>query len=153
MLSPPNIFCRHFWSLPYNFRKKYGIGPWKIETDDQGEILIDDLGRNRKSMQRKKSIAPEINQLYINENQNPIQELIKAYDNVYPRLHGLLERGYREYVGEEYVDRVDIHDIEDWGTCDHEWENIIIHKIGVWYKCRKCFRQIAEEEFKRIFLN
>jgi hypothetical protein len=81
-----------------------------------------------------------------------MQELIKAYDSVYPRLHGLLERGYKEYVGREYVNRVDIRDIEDWGTCDHEWENIIIHKIGVWYKCRKCFRQIAEEEFKRIFL-
>jgi ribosomal protein S7 len=83
------------------------------ETDEHGKIVVDALGKNRKSVIQNNSIAPEINQLYINENQNPMQELIKAYDNVNPRLHDLLERGYKEYVGREYVDRVDIHDIED----------------------------------------
>jgi hypothetical protein len=33
------------------------------------------------------------------------------------------------------------------------WEQIIIHKIGVGYKCHNCFRKISEEEFKRVFLN
>jgi hypothetical protein len=62
---------------------------------------------------------------------------------VYPRLHDLLEKNFKKHVDRE----------EEWSTCDHEWEPIIIHKIGVGYKCYICFRKIAEEKFKRIFLN
>jgi hypothetical protein len=150
-ISPEYLLQTFLATLPYDFRERYGIGPWKIETDDQGKIVTDGLGRNMKSMQRNNSIAPEINQLYINENQNPAQDLINAYNRVYLGLHDLLERGYRKYVGREYVDRVDR--VQDWVTCDHEWETKIIHKIGVGYKCHKCFRKIAEKEFKKIFLN
>ena len=75
--------------------------------------------------------------------------LVHAYNRVYPRLHDLLEREYRKYVGREYADSVDI---QDWGTCDHEeWEKIIIHKIGVWYKCKKCFRTYKGRRIQKNF--
>ena len=149
--SPEYLLQTFLATLPYNFRDRYKIGPLEIVTDEQGKIVKDEHGNIKKSTIKNISIAPEINEFYISKNQNPVQDLIHAYNRVYPHLHDLLEREYRKYVGREYADSVDI---QDWGTCDHEeWEKIIIHKIGVWYKCQKCFRKIEEEEFKRIFLN
>jgi hypothetical protein len=66
-----------------------------------------------------------------------------AYNRVYPRLHDLIEKSFKKYIDRE----------EKWSTCDHLWESIIIHKIGIGYKCHVCFRKISEEKFKRIFLN
>ena len=141
--SPEYLLQTFLAILPSDFRDRYKIGSLEIVTDEHGNI--------KKSTIKNGNIAPEINEFYISENQNPVQILIHAYNKVYPRLHDLLEKEYRKYVGREYGDGADI---QDWGTCDHEeWEKIIIHKIGVWYKCQKCFRTIKEEEFKRIFLN
>ena len=149
--SPEYLLQTFLATLPYDFRDRYKIGPLEIVTDEYGKIVKDEYGNIKKSTIKNSSIAPEINEFYISENQNPVQDLVHAYNRVYPHLHDLLEREYRKYVGREYADSVDI---QDWGTCDHEeWEKIIIHKIGVWYKCKKCFRNIKEEEFKRIFLN
>ena len=134
-ISPEYLLQTFLATLPFDFREKYGIGPWQIIKDEQGE--------NKKSMIQNNDIGPEINELYISKNQNPLQDLIDAYNRVYPRLHDLLEREYRKYIDRD----------QEWDTCEHEWETITIHKIGVGYKCHKCFRKIEEEEFKRIFLN
>jgi hypothetical protein len=120
-------------TLPHEFRDKYGIGPWKIVTDEQG--------KNKRIIDN--SITPEINQLYVSRNQNPLQALIDAYNRVYPHFHELLDIGYKNYVKRD----------QKWGGCNHEWERVIIHKIGVGYKCHKCFKKIEEKEFKRIFVN
>ena len=133
-ISPEYLLQTFLAILPYNFRDKNGIGPWEIITDNQGK---------KKRSIKNSNEAPKINQLYINENQNPLQDLIDAYNRVYPHFHDLLERSYRNYVNRN----------QEWSICDHEWETITIHKIGVGYRCHKCFRKIAEEEFKRIFLN
>jgi hypothetical protein len=133
-LSPEYLLQTFLATLPYNFREKYGIGPWKI--------VADEYGKNKKSMDNNNSISPEINQLYINKDQNPLEDLIDAYNRVYPHFYDLLERGYKKYVDRD----------QEWGTCEHEWQTIIIHKIGVGYKCHKCFRIIDEKAFRRIFL-
>jgi hypothetical protein len=133
-ISPEYLLQTFLATLPYHFRDKNGIGPWEIITDNQGK---------KKRSIRNSDEPPEINQLYISENQNPLQDLIDSYNQVYPHFHDLLERGYRNYVNRN----------QEWSICDHEWETITIHKIGVGYRCHKCFRKIAEEEFRRIFLN
>jgi hypothetical protein len=133
-ISPEYLLQTFLATLPYNFRDKYGIGPWEIITDNQGK---------KKRSIKNGNEAPEINQLYVNENQNPLQDLIDACNRVYPHFHDLLDMGYRKYVNRK----------QEWSRCDHEWETITIHKIGLGYKCHKCFRKIEEEEFKRIFLN
>ncbi|MGB7960976.1 MAG: hypothetical protein WCF46_13885, partial [Nitrososphaeraceae archaeon] len=114
--SPEYLLQTFMATLPYNFRDRYKIGPLEIVTDEHGNI--------KKSTIKNSSIAPEINEFYISKNQNPVQDLIHAYNRVYPRFHDLLERGYRNYVNRN----------REWSTCDHEWEIITIHKIGVGYR-------------------
>ncbi len=147
-LAPEYLLQTFLATLPYDFRDKYKIGLFGIVTDERGKIIKDEYGNIRKSTIKNSNIPPEINEFYTSKNQNPLQVLIHAYSKVYPRLHNLLEREYKRYVSREYADSVDI---QDRGTCDHEeWEKIIIHKIGVWYKCHKCFRKIAEEELFKL---
>jgi hypothetical protein len=142
-LSPEYLFQTFLATLPYDFRDKYRIGTLEVVTDEDGMMVTDQHGRIKKSATKNSNITPEINELYISENQNPLQELIDAYNRVYPRFHDLLDVGYREYVNRNHQRNM----------CDHVWEQIIIHKIGVGYKCHNCFRKISEEEFKRVFLN
>jgi hypothetical protein len=116
-ISPEYLLQTFLAALPYDFREKYRIGGYEIITDKEGK--------------NKKSIAnlPEINELHINGNQNPLQDLIDAYNEVYPHLHDLLESNFRKNI-----DR-------NRGTCKHDnLEPINIHKIGAGYKCNKCSR-------------
>lgn len=128
-ISPEYLLQTFLATLPFNFREKYGIGPWQIITDEQG--------KNKKSMIKNNDIAPEINELYITKNQNPMISLIDAYNRAYPHLHNLLEKNFKKYVNREEV----------WTTCDHQWEPTFIHSIGSGYKCSKCSRKITEEKF------
>ena len=141
----PEYFLQTFLAtLPYNFRDTYKIGPLEIVTDEHGKIVKDEHGNIKKSTIKNSNIAPEINEFYISENQNPLQDLIDAYNKVYPRLHDLIEENFKKYSDREE---------EGWDKCDHVWEPIIIHKLGAGYECHMCFRKISEEKFKRIFLN
>jgi hypothetical protein len=122
-ISPENLLQSFLAALPYNFRIKHNIG------------LILSEGQNVPS------VAPLVNQFYINKDRNPLLELISAFNKVYPNLYDSLEKGYREHVS-----------IEPEARCDHEWETIIIHKIGEGYKCHRCLHTIEKEAFKRVFL-
>ncbi|HZD34115.1 MAG TPA: hypothetical protein VE130_02835 [Nitrososphaeraceae archaeon] len=134
-ISPEYLLQTFLNNLPFGFREKYGIGPWHIVTDEEG--------KKKKAMIKNSNIGPEINQLYINENQDPLKDLIDAYNRVYPHLHDLLEKEYQKYVDRN----------QEWTQCDHLWETVNIHKIGVGYKCHNCFKTIEEKAFERNFLN
>jgi hypothetical protein len=133
-ISPANLLQSFLAALPYNFRDRNRIGPLEIVTDEHGNF--------KKSTIKNSNIAPEIDQFYISKNENPLQDLIDAYNRIHPKLYDLFEKGYREYVG-----------MKPEARCDHEWETINIHKIGEGYKCHKCLHTIEKEAFKRIFLN
>lgn len=127
-------------TLPYDFRNKHKIGPLEIVTDEYGEIAKDDLGRVKKSTIKSSNIAPEINEFYVSEKQNPLLDLIDAYNSVYPHFHDLLDRSYRKYVNRN----------QERSTCKHSWNVISIHKIGVGLKCHKCFRVTSEKKFEEL---
>ena len=130
-ISPEYLSQTFLASLPYDFRDKNWIGPWEIITDNQGQ--------KRRSIKNGNE-APEINQLYVSKNQNPLQDLINAYNRVYPHFHDLLDRDYRKYVNRD----------QEWSTCNHLWKVISIHKIGVGLKCHKCFRIMSEDKFQEL---
>jgi hypothetical protein len=95
-ISPENLLQSFLTALPYNFRDRYRIGPLEIVTDEYGKIVKDEYGNIKKSTSKNSDIAPEINQFYISKNENPLQEIINAFNKVYPNLHDSLEKGYRE---------------------------------------------------------
>jgi hypothetical protein len=142
-ISPEYLLQTFLANLPYDFRDRYKIGPLEIVTDEHGKTIKDEHGNIKKSTIKNCNIAPEISEFYINENQNPLQDLIDAYNRMYPHLHDLIEKSFKKYIDRK----------EKRSTCDHLWESIIIHKIGVGYECHICFRKISEEKFKRIFPN
>lgn len=142
-LSPEYLLQTFLAILAHNFGDRYQIGPLEVVTDEYGNVVKGDYGRIKKSIIKNSSIAPEINELYINKNQNPLQDLIDAYNRVYPHLHDLIEKNFKKYIDKE----------EGWKSCDHIWEPIIIHKIGAGYECQICFRKISEEKYKRISRN
>ena len=142
-LAPEYLLQTFLAALPYDFRDRYKIGPLEIVTDEHGKTVKDEYGNIKKSTIKNRNISPEINEFYISSNQNPLQDLIDAYNRVYPRLHDLIEKNFKKYIDIE----------EKWSTCDHLWEPIIIHKIGVGYKCHICSKKISEEKFKKISLN
>lgn len=141
-ISPENLLQSFLAALPYNFRDRYRIGPLEIVTDEHGKIVKDEHGNIKKSTIKNSNISPEINQFYISKNQNPLQDLIDAFNRIYPNLYDSFEKGYREHVSMKPAAR-----------CDHEWETISIHKMGEGYKCHKCLHTIEKEAFKRVFLN
>jgi hypothetical protein len=128
-----------------NFKKftiRIGDSPeLEIVADENSKTIKDEHGNFKKFTIKNNNIAPEINQFYINKNQNPLQDLINAYNRIYPKLYDLFEKGYREYVS-----------MTPEARCDHEWETINIHKIGEGYRCHKCLHTIEKEAFKRVFL-
>jgi hypothetical protein len=138
-LAPEYLLQTFLATLPYDFREKNRIGPLEVVTDEFGKMVKDEHGNIKKSTSKNSNITPKINEFYISKNQNPVQDLIHAYNKVYPHLHDLLEKEYRKHARREYGDSIDV---QDGGTCNHEvWEKIIIHKIGTLYKCQKCFRK------------
>jgi hypothetical protein len=86
-LAPEYLLQTFLATLPYNFRERYKIGSLEIITDEHGKIVKDEHGNIKKSTIKNSSIAPEINEFYISKNQNPVQDLIHAYNRVYSHLH------------------------------------------------------------------
>ena len=142
-LAPEYLLQTFLASLPYDFRERYRIGPLEIATDEYGRVIKDGHGNVKKSMIKNSDIAPDIMEFYTSGNQNPLQDLIDAYNRAYPHLHDLIEKSFKKYTDGE----------ENWSECDHLWESKIIHKIGVGYECHVCSKKISEEKFKRVFLN
>ena len=141
LMQAENLLQSFLAALPYNFRDRYRIGPLEIVIDEHGKIVKDEHGNIKKSTIKNGNISPEINQFYISKNQNPLQDLIDAYNRIYPNLYDSFEKGYREHVS-----------MKPKARCDHEWETINIHKMGEGYKCHKCLHTIEKEAFKRVFL-
>jgi hypothetical protein len=76
--SPEYLLQTFLATLPYNFRDRYKIGPLEIVTDEHDKVVKDEHGNIKKSTIKNSSIsiAPEINEFYISENQDPLQDLI-----------------------------------------------------------------------------
>jgi hypothetical protein len=57
-----------------------------------------------------------------------LEKMIDAYNKVYPGFSELLDYSFKEYIGSFKVNR----------SCDHEWYEVNIHKVGECLRCGKC---------------
>lgn len=69
------------------------------------------------------------NQLMMGVDKKLLDKTVNAYNNVYPGFSESLDYGFKEYVGSNF---------EVSKSCDHQWREVRIHKLGEYLECKKC---------------
>jgi hypothetical protein len=114
----------------------------KPTAENRYGILIKFLG-NAVDMEsiflRFVSILPKdsTNRLLMGFDNKLLEKIINAYNNVYPGFSEVLDRSFEEYI------RFDINK-----SCDHEWHEVFVHKIGKRFECRKCLGLVEEQDLE-----
>ena len=66
-----------------------------------------------------------------------LEKVINAYDQVYPGFREVLDNLFREYIRFN-------RDV----SCEHEWHKVFIHKIGECFECCKCLGLLGEKDLQ-----
>jgi hypothetical protein len=80
------------------------------------------------------------NRLLMGIDYKLLDKVINAYNNVYPGFSETLDSSFKEFVSSFVPSE----------TCDHEWHDVRVHKVGNRYECRKCQGLAKEEDFEPV---
>jgi hypothetical protein len=67
-----------------------------------------------------------------------LEKIIDAYNNVYPGFSESLDYGFKVYVDNFVANE----------SCDHEWHEVRIHKLGEYLKCKKCKGLVDKQSYR-----